>query len=123
MIQQIMRDQERPHIRSSSLDDEATKSPEDDVQLQNQSKKNIRMISPLLADRYMNTDIRLAPLSWLAKALDQITTRQQHDLVLSAPPITHRQTSAVLIQHLVKVIEDDGRALVLGLSSFPGIDH
>ena len=68
--EQVVRQQERPHIRTGTLDDEAAIATEDMMEL-------------LLAD----THVSVSPNTRLSHALNKVATRQQHDFDASASVI------------------------------------
>ena len=69
------------------------------------------------------THIWLTPNPRLAETLDQVAPSKKHDLVSPPSTVTHRDTTAIAIQHLLKVFQDHRSPLIFRLSGFPGIDH
>ena len=71
------------------------------------------------------THVRFRPNPRLSKALDQVPSSEQHDLVLPPRSIPHLHPTLPIfpIQHFVKVVQYDGGTLVFRLTGFPWIDH
>jgi hypothetical protein len=89
------------------------------------TKSDDQLDTSTLGSATTPTHIRFRPNTGLSKALDQVSSSEQHDLVLSPRSIPHLHPTLPIfpIQHFVKVVQYDGGSLVLGLTGFPWVDH
>lgn len=79
----------------------------------------------ILSGRRPTTHIGFRPYPRFTETLDQVSAREQHDLVFPPRTIPHLHPAfAILaVQHLVEMIQNDGGPLIFWLTGFPGVDH
>lgn len=118
--EQVVAQEKGPDIGPGPLDDHATVLAQNVMELY----AACALAKDREAGAKRDTHIGIGPHAWLAHALDQISTSEEHDANLSPAAVGDEDAALrAPVDDLVKVVQDHGRALVLVLERLPGIHH